>query len=139
MSKRNIRPAGAEGISHPRNVAKLPFTVNEPSTSCPRPADDGFAAAKAWHVALCESADAAKGYLFPSGLRQAYEALPASAQLDFLDAVGALFVSFEVIGRPVPGRQTLRTEVLLQRMSPQGQDLWAQEQEDLEGSSGGAA
>lgn len=33
MSKQDIRPQGAEGISHPRNVAKAPFTVNDSSTS----------------------------------------------------------------------------------------------------------
>ncbi|CUJ43360.1 MAG: hypothetical protein J0I68_28655 [Achromobacter sp.] len=33
MSKQDIRPQGAEGISHPRNVAKAPLTVNDSSTS----------------------------------------------------------------------------------------------------------
>ena len=31
MSKQNIRPQGAEGISHPRNVAKALLTVNDSS------------------------------------------------------------------------------------------------------------
>lgn len=33
MSKKDIRPQGAEGVSYPRNVAKPSFTVNEPSTA----------------------------------------------------------------------------------------------------------
>lgn len=32
MSKQDIRPQGAEGISHPRNLAKASFTVNDSST-----------------------------------------------------------------------------------------------------------
>lgn len=32
MSKSKIRPQGAEGISHPRNVAKSSLTVNDSST-----------------------------------------------------------------------------------------------------------
>ncbi len=32
MSKKIIRPLGAEGISHPCNVSKAPLTVNESST-----------------------------------------------------------------------------------------------------------
>ncbi|MFY3139301.1 hypothetical protein ACOTFF_21705 [Achromobacter xylosoxidans] len=31
MSKKDIRPQGAEGISHPRNVAKPSLTVNDSS------------------------------------------------------------------------------------------------------------
>jgi hypothetical protein len=31
MSKKDIRPQGAEGISHPRNVAKASLTVNDSS------------------------------------------------------------------------------------------------------------
>ncbi|CAB3901671.1 hypothetical protein LMG26842_05393 [Achromobacter dolens] len=31
MSKQDIRPQGAEGISHPRNVAKASLTVNDSS------------------------------------------------------------------------------------------------------------
>ncbi len=33
MSKKDIRPQGAEGISHPCNVAKAPLTVNVSSTA----------------------------------------------------------------------------------------------------------
>lgn len=32
MSKKSIRPHGAEGISHPRTVTKSPLTVNDLST-----------------------------------------------------------------------------------------------------------
>lgn len=32
MSKQDIRPQGAEWISHPRNLAKASFTVNDSST-----------------------------------------------------------------------------------------------------------
>ncbi len=37
MSKQKIRPTGAEGIFHPRNVAKSSFTVNDSSTPPPPP------------------------------------------------------------------------------------------------------
>ncbi|WP_241069519.1 hypothetical protein [Achromobacter insuavis] len=33
MSKKDIRPQGAEGISHPCNVAKASLTVNDSSTA----------------------------------------------------------------------------------------------------------
>jgi len=33
MSKKDIRPQGAEGISHPRNVANALLTVNDSSTA----------------------------------------------------------------------------------------------------------
>lgn len=92
---------------------------------------DGFRAAEQWHVAFCGTADAAEGYLFQSGLRRAFEALPLTAQGDFLDAIGALFVNFQVIGEPTPGRQNLREDVRLHAMPPQMQDEWAHEQELL--------
>lgn len=96
---------------------------------------NGFHAAEQWHVAFCAAADAAEGYLFPSGLRQTFEALPNSARPDFLDAVGALLVSFHVIGIPTPGRQNLREDVALHAMTPAEQDAWAQAQDE----DGGAA
>lgn len=92
---------------------------------------DGFRAAEQWHIEVCVAEEAAEGYLFPSNLRQAFDALPAAAQGDFLDAIGALFVNFQVIGEPVPGRQNLREDVRLHAMSPQEQDEWAHEQELL--------
>lgn len=92
---------------------------------------DGFRAAEQWHAAFCSTADAAEGYLFQSGLRKAFEALPFTAQGDFLDAIGALFVNFQVIGEPVPGRQHLREDCRLHALSPQEQDEWAHEQELL--------
>lgn len=96
---------------------------------------DGFTAAEQWHVYLCASAKAAQGYLIPSNLRQAFEALPSSARADFLDAIGALLVSFQVIGTPVPSRQNLREDARLHSMTPEEQDKWAQAQDD----EGGAA
>ena len=93
---------------------------------------DGFRAAEAWHVQLCANAKAAAGYLFPSLLRQCFAELPESAQGDFLDGVGALFVNFQVIGEPVPGRQDVRADVALHSMAPEEQDRWAQAQ-DAEG------
>lgn len=92
---------------------------------------DGFHAAEQWHVNFCKAADAADGYLYPSQLRQAFFALPTAAQGDFLDAIGALLVNFQVIGEPVPGRQNLREDCRLHAMSPQEQDEWAHEQELL--------
>ncbi len=91
---------------------------------------NGFRAAEQWHVGFCAAAEAAEGYLFPSGLRQAFEALPDSARPDFIDAIGALLVSFHVIGEPTPGRQNLQEEVALCHMSPEEQDRWAQAQDD---------
>lgn len=129
MSKKIIRPQGAEGISHPCNLAKASFTVNDSSTCALPFSVDGFHAAELWHVAFCAAADAAEGYLFPSGLRQAFEALPMSARTDFLDGVGALFVNFQVIGEPVPGRQDVRADVALHAMAPHEQDAWAEEQQ----------
>lgn len=129
MSKKIIRPQGAEGISHPCNLAKASFTVNDSSTCALPFSVDGFHAAELWHVAFCAAADAAEGYLFPSGLRQAFEALPMSARTDFLDAVGALLVSFQVIGTPAPGRQNLLEDVRLHSMTPEEQDKWAQAQD----------
>ncbi|MEN4919686.1 hypothetical protein ABE485_13500 [Achromobacter spanius] len=96
----------------------LPFSAN------------GFRAAEQWHAGFCAAAEAAEGYLFPSGLRQAFEALPDSARPDFLDAIGALVVSFQVIGIPAPGRQNLREEVRLCAMSHEEQDRRAQAQCD---------
>lgn len=90
---------------------------------------DGFRAAEAWHVQLCVNAKAAAGYLFPSLLRQCFAELPESAQGDFLDGVGALFVNFQVIGEPVPGRQDVRADVALHAMAPHEQDAWAEEQQ----------
>lgn len=129
MSKKNIRPHGAEGISHPRTVTKSSLTVNTSSTLGFPFRADGFRAAEQWHVAFCVAAEAAEGYLFPSGLRQAFEALPDSARPDFLDAIGALLVSFQVIGIPVAGRQNLREDVQLCAMSHEEQDRWAQTQD----------
>lgn len=40
MSKKDIRPQGAEGISHPRNVAKQSLTVNDSSMTRLLPAAD---------------------------------------------------------------------------------------------------
>lgn len=96
---------------------------------------NGFHAAEQWHVGFCTAADAAEGYLFPSGLRQAFEALPSSARADFLDAIGALLVNFQVIGQPVPGHQKLRQDLRLHAMTREEQDDWAREQDD----EGGAA
>lgn len=93
---------------------------------------DGFRAAEAWHIQLCANAKAAAGYLFPSLLRQCFAELPESAQGDFLDGVGALFVNFQVIGEPVPGHQNLSDDVMLSAMSHEEQDRWAQAQ-DAEG------
>lgn len=93
---------------------------------------NGFRAAEQWHVGFCAAAEAAEGYLFPSGLRQAFETLPCAARSDFLDAIGALLVSFQVIGIPAPGRQNLREEVQLCTMSHEEQDRWVQAQ-DTEG------
>lgn len=90
---------------------------------------NGFRAAERWHAGFCAAAEAAEGYLFPSGLRQAFEALPESARLDFLDAIGALLVSFQVIGIPAPGRQNLWEDVQLCAMSHEEQDGWAQAQD----------
>lgn len=135
MSKENIRPQGAEGISHPRNLAKASFTVNERSTFESPFTANGFRAAEQWHIGLCAAAEAAEGYLFPSGLRQAFEALPLGARSDFLDAIGALLVNFQVIGQPVPGHQKLRQDLRLHSMTPEEQDDWAREQDD----EGGAA
>jgi hypothetical protein len=101
----------------------IPFSAN------------GFKAAELWHVGFCVAAEAADGYLFPSGLRQAFDALPTSARPDFLDAVGALFVNFQVIGEPVPGRQNLREDVALHAVTPEEQDKWAQAQDDKEGAA----
>ncbi|MDH2052558.1 hypothetical protein [Achromobacter marplatensis] len=92
---------------------------------------DGFRAAQEWHVTFCAAANAAEGYLFRSGLRQAFEGLAPSSQSDFLDAIGALLVTFQVIGEPVPGRQNLREEVQLHAMKPERQDEWAKEQDSL--------
>ena len=94
---------------------------------------DGFRAAEQWHIEVCAAEEAAEGYLFPSNLRETFDALPAAAQRDFLDAIGALFVNFQVIGEPVPGRQNLREDVRLHAMSPQEQDEWTHEQELLGG------
>lgn len=91
----------------------------------------GFEAAEQWHIQLCAADDTAQGYLFPSNLRQVFEALPLAHRGDFLDAIGALFVNFQVIGEPVPGRQNLREDCRLHAMSPQEQDEWAHEQELL--------
>lgn len=91
---------------------------------------NGFRAAEQWHVGFCAAAEAAEGYLFPSGLRQAFEALPTTARADFLDAIGTLLVSFQVIGMPAPGRQNLREDVALSAMTHEEQDRWAQAQED---------
>lgn len=99
-------------------MSTFPFGVN------------GFRAAEQWHVAFCAAALASDGYLFPSGLRQAFDALPSAAHSDFLDAVGALLVSFQVIGMPAPGRQNLREDVDLSTMSHEEQDRWAQAQDD---------
>lgn len=99
---------------------------------------DGFAAAEQWHIDFCAAEEAAEGYLFPSNLRQAFAALPAEAQGDFLDAIGALLVNFQVIGVPVPGRQNLREDCRLHTLSPQEQNEWAHEQELL-GEQGGQA
>lgn len=96
---------------------------------------NGFRAAEQWHAGFCVAAETAKGHLFPSGLRLAFDALPDSARPDFLDAIGALLVSFQVIGIPVPGRQNLREDVQLCAMSHEEQDRWAQAQDD----HGGAA
>ncbi|MNW18055.1 hypothetical protein D3C71_2174610 [compost metagenome] len=52
-----------------------------------------------------------------------------SARTDFLDAVGALLVSFQVIGTPAPGRQNLLEDVRLHSMTPEEQDKWAQAQD----------
>ncbi|CAB3870745.1 hypothetical protein [Achromobacter deleyi] len=92
---------------------------------------DGFRAAEQRHIDFCAAEEAAEGYLFPSNLRQAFATLPAAAQGDFLDAIGALFVNFQVIGEPVPGRQNLREDCRLHSLSPQEQDDWAHEQELL--------
>lgn len=93
---------------------------------------DGFHAAEQWHIDFCAAEEAAEGYLFPSNLRQAFAALPAEAQGDFLDAIGALFVNFQVIGMPMPGRQDLRNDVHLHALSPEMQDEWGAEQERVE-------
>ncbi|MFJ3465328.1 hypothetical protein [Achromobacter spanius] len=130
MSKKNIRPQGAEGISHPRTVTKSSLTVNTSSTLGLPFRADGFRAAEQWHVGFCAAAEAAEGYLFPSGLRQAFEALPDSARPDFLDAIGALLVSFQVIGEPTPGRQNLQECVVVCLMSAEEQDRWAHAQDN---------
>jgi hypothetical protein len=49
--------------------------------------------------------------------------------------VGALFVNFQVIGEPVPGRQNLREDVALHAVTPEEQDKWAQAQDDKEGAA----
>lgn len=98
---------------------------------------DGFRAAEEWHVMFCAAAEAAEGYLFPSGLRQAFDLLPTSARSDFLDAIGALLVNFQVIGMPMPGRQDLRNDVHLHALSPEMQDEWGAEQERV-GAQGDA-
>lgn len=96
---------------------------------------DGFRAAEQWHSQLCANAKAAAGYLFPSLLRQCFAALPETAQGDFLDGVGALFVAWEVFGPPVPGCQNLREDVALSGMTPAQQNAWAEEQDKKEGES----
>lgn len=88
---------------------------------------NGFEAAEQWHTTFCANAEAAKGYLFPSLLRECFAALPETAQGDFLDGVGALFVGFQVIGEPVPGIQDLRQDVALCEMTPEQQDAWSKE------------
>lgn len=130
MSNVDIRPQGAEGKSHPLTVTKSSLTVNISSTR-PFPfVADGYRAAEQWHIAFCAAANAAEGYLFPSGLRQAFDAIPSAARSDFLDAVGALLVNFQVIGIPVAGRQNLREDVQLCAMSHEEQDRWVQTQDD---------
>ncbi|MFY2035828.1 hypothetical protein ACOTDT_19100 [Achromobacter xylosoxidans] len=94
---------------------------------------DGFRSAEAWHVSLCEAAKASKGFFFPSLLRECFTALPETAQGDFLDGIGALMVSWEVVGRPVPGKQNLRNSASLCAMSPEQQDAWAEEHDEEEG------
>jgi len=133
MSKQIIRPQGAEGIFHPCNLAQAPITMISGDLSSG--VVDGFRAAEQWHIQLCANAKAASGCLFPSLLRQCFAALPETAQGDFLDGVGVLFVASEVYGRPVPGRQDLREDVGLSAMSREEQDRWAQAQDD----DGGAA
>ena len=91
---------------------------------------NGFRAAEQWHAGFCAAAEVAEGYLFPSGLRQAFEALPDSARPDFLDAIGALLVSFHVIGIPAAGRQNLSEGVQLCAMSHEEQDRRVQTQDD---------
>lgn len=135
MSKQDIRPRGAEGISHPRTLAKPLLTVNAPSTNPPA---DAFSAAEQWHIQFCAAAEAAEGYFFPTGLRRAFEQLPVSAQPDFLDAIGALFMGFHVIGRPIPGRQNLREDVALSNLPPDQQDARAHQIELLENERGRA-
>lgn len=130
MSNVDIRPLGAEGKSHSLTVTKSPLTVNNSSTRSFPFVADGYRAAEQWHVDFCAAAEAAEGYLFPSGLRQAFEALPTAARGDFLDAVGVLLVSFQIIGIPAPGRQNLREDVALSAMSHEEQDRWAQTQDD---------
>lgn len=129
MSKQAIRPQGAEGISHACTLAQPPHVPESGNSSSTAPVD-GFRAAEQWHSQFCANAKAAAGYLFPSLLRQCFAALPETAQGDFLDGVGALFVSFQVIGEPAPGRQDLRTDVALHSMTPAQQDAWACEGED---------
>lgn len=131
MSKQNIRPQGAEGIFHPCNLAQAPITMISGDSSSA--VVDGFRAAEQWHILLCANAKAAAGYLFPSLLRQCFAALPETAQGDFLDGVGALFVGSEVYGAPVPGFQNLREDVALSGMTPEQQDAWAEEQDKEEG------
>ncbi len=130
MSKQSIRPQGAEGISHVRTIAKHPLTVNSLSTISFPFSTNGFRATEQWHMSFCAAAEAAEGYFFPSGLRQAFEALPHSARPDFIDAIGALLVSFQVIGEPIPGRQNLRGTVELGNMTHEEQEAWAQAQDD---------
>lgn len=131
MSKKSIRPQGAEGISHACTLAQPPH-VPVSGNSSSAVAVDGFRAAEQWHSQLCANAKAAAGYLFPSLLRQCFAALPETAQGDFLDGVGALFVSFQVIGEPAPDCQNLREDVALALMSPEEQDNWAHAR-DLKG------
>ncbi|KQZ96165.1 hypothetical protein [Achromobacter sp. Root565] len=135
MSKKDIRPQGAEGISHPCTLANHSLTVNGSSTIFFPFGANGFRAAEQWHQRFCVAADAAEGYLFPSGLRAAFENLPIAARSDFLDAIGALLVSFQVIGIPAPGRQNLREDVQLCAMSHEEQDRWAQAQDDEGGTA----
>jgi len=130
MSNVDIRPQGAEGKFHPLTVTKPSLTVNISSTRTFPFVADGYRAAEHWHIAFCAAANAAEGYLFPSALRRAFEAIPSAARPDFLDAIGALLVSFQVIGIPVAGRQNLREDVQLCAMSHEEQDRWAQTQDD---------
>lgn len=86
---------------------------------------DGFHAAEQWYAAFKVAADkAGNSYMFPSGLRQAFAALPASARNDFLDGIGALMVSWTAYGEPVPEGIDLREEMRVSGMTADEQDKW---------------